>query len=156
MSGRSVLEVGCGFGDLGAYLRARYEGLSYRGIDLSPRMVEEGRRVHPGLELEVCDVLDVPDGERFDYVVAQGIFYLLREDPEARMRAIVERMFALAREAVALTAISTWASKRDPDEFYVAPETALELGRSLTRAVVLRHDYHPGDLALYLYKRDWQ
>ena len=106
MSGRSVLEVGCGFGDLGVQLRERYAGLRYRGIDLSPRMIEEGRRVNPGLELDVLDVLDVPAGEAYDYVLAQGIFYLLREDPEARMRAIVQRMFALATEAVAFTAIS--------------------------------------------------
>ena len=100
------------------------------------------------------DVLDLPARETYDFVVAQGIFYLLRADPEARMREIVRRTFALASEAVAFTAISAWASTRDPDEFYVDPVAALELGRSLTRAVVLRH-YHPGDLAMYLYKRDW-
>ena len=156
MSGKSVLEVGCGFGDLGAFIRERYERVSYRGIDLSPRMVEEGRRVHPGLQLEVADILGLAGAEAYDFVVAQGIFYLLREDPEERMRQIVKRMFALASEAIAFTAISAWAAERNPHEFYVDPSAALELGHSLTRAVVLRHDYHPGDLALYLYKRDWQ
>ncbi|MGH2885576.1 MAG: class I SAM-dependent methyltransferase [Solirubrobacteraceae bacterium] len=156
MSGKSVLEVGCGFGDLGASIRERYDRVTYRGIDLSPRMVQEGRRVNPGLELEVGNVLDLPGAEAYDFVVAQGIFYLLREAPEERMREIVTRMFTLASEAIAFTAISAWAAERNPDEFYVDPRVALELGHSLTRSVVLRHDYHPGDLALYLYKRDWQ
>jgi SAM-dependent methyltransferase len=156
LTGKRVLEVGCGFGDLGAYIHERFEGVSYRGIDLSPRMVQEGRRVHPGLDLEVADVLDLPASPRADVVVAQGIFYLLRDAPEERMRALVERMFALASEAVALTAISGWAAEQDAGEFYVDPEAALALGRSLTKALVLRHDYHPGDLTLYLYKRDWR
>lgn len=156
MSGKSVLEVGCGFGDLGAFIRERYERVTYRGIDLSPRMVQEGRQVNPGLLLEVANVLDLPGAEEYDFVVAQGIFYLLREDPEERMREIVTRMFALASEAIAFTAISAWAAERNPDEFYVEPSVALELGHSLTKSVVLRHDYHPGDLTLYLYKREWR
>src|SRR4051794_24415310 len=101
LTGKRVLEVGCGFGDLGAFIRERFEGVSYRGVDLSPRMVEEGRRAHPGLELAVANVLDLPAAETFDVVLAQGIFYLLREDPEARMRELVEQMYALASEAVA-------------------------------------------------------
>ena len=72
------------------------------------------------------------------------------------MRELVERMFALASEAVAFTAISAWSAERDPEEFYVDPGAALELGRSLTKAVVVRHDYHPGDLTVYLYKREWR
>ena len=156
LTGKRVLEVGCGFGDLGAFILERFEGVSYRGVDLSPRMVEEGRRAHPDLQLDVANVLDLPAVERYDVVLAQGIFYLLREDPEARMRELVERMFALASEAVAFTAISAWSAERDPDEFYVDPGAALELGHSLTKAVVVRHDYHPGDLTVYLYKRAWR
>jgi len=156
MRGKRVLEVGCGFGDLGAHLRERYADVAYRGVDLAPRMIEEGRRAHPELDLEVADVLDLPAGETYDFVVAQGIFYKLRDAPEQRMRALVERMFALAGEAVAFTAISAWAAERDPGEFHVDPAAVLALGRSLTKAVVLRHDYHPGDLAVYLYKRGWR
>jgi SAM-dependent methyltransferase len=156
LGGKRVLEVGCGFGDLGAYIHERHERVRYRGIDLSPRMVEEGRRVHPGLDLEVANVLALPAAQDYDVVLAQGIFYLLRDDPEARVRALVERMFALASEAVALTAISTWAAEPDPDEFQLDPAVALSIGRSLTKAVVLRHDYHPADLTLYLYRRDWR
>jgi SAM-dependent methyltransferase len=155
LSGKRVLEVGCGFGDLGAYIAARHEGVRYRGVDLSPRMVEEGRRAHPGLDLEVGNVLALPPRQDYDIVLAQGIFYLLREDPEARVRELVTQMFALASEAVALTAMSTWAAEPDPDEYQLDPALAVAIGRSLTKAVVLRHDYHPADLTLYLYRRDW-
>jgi SAM-dependent methyltransferase len=155
LTGASVLEVGCGLGDLGAYLLERFDGITYRGIDVSPRMVEEGARAHPGLDLRQANVLDQPDAEGADVVLAQGIFYLLGDDAEAKTRAIVTRMFELAGQAVALTAISAWTPEPDPGEYYMDPGFALELGRSLTRAVVLRHDYHPGDLTMYLYRRDW-
>lgn len=40
-----VLDVGCGPGTVTAYLAAR--GLDVSGVDLSPRMVEHARRLHP-------------------------------------------------------------------------------------------------------------
>src|SRR3954470_21351285 len=88
LTGKRVLEVGCGFGDLGAFIRERFEDVTYRGVDLSPRMVQEGRRVHPGLDLDVANVLELPPEPRYDVVLAQGIFYLLRSEPEARMREL--------------------------------------------------------------------
>ncbi|MFO0619208.1 MAG: type II toxin-antitoxin system PemK/MazF family toxin [Polyangiaceae bacterium] len=57
-----VVEVGCGPGQVAAYLAGR--GVNVVGIDLSPRMIEVGRRIHPGVELEVGDMtsLGLPDG----------------------------------------------------------------------------------------------
>ncbi|OAI38760.1 hypothetical protein AYO39_00855 [Actinobacteria bacterium SCGC AG-212-D09] len=154
MTDKSVLEVGCGFGDLGAFLCERYERLRYHGVDISGRMVEEARRAYPALNFDVGTVFGVPASPTYDFVIAQGIFYLLREDPVARMRETLEQMFARASEAVAVTTLSTWGQQYHPDEFRIDPKAALELADSLTRRVVLRHDYHPGDLALYLYKPD--
>ena len=54
--GLSVLEVGCGTGDTLAGLKPSY-GL---GIDFSPAMVEQARKLHPELEFRVGDVED-PD-----------------------------------------------------------------------------------------------
>jgi 2-polyprenyl-3-methyl-5-hydroxy-6-metoxy-1,4-benzoquinol methylase len=40
-----VLDVGCGPGTVTAYLAER--GLDVSGMDLSPRMIEHARRLHP-------------------------------------------------------------------------------------------------------------
>jgi SAM-dependent methyltransferase len=152
LSGKDVLEVGCGLGDLGEFLRRAHEGVRYTGLDISPRMLEEGRRVHPDLDLQAGNVLDLEGTERFDVVLAQGIFYLLGDEAEVKMQALIEKMFALAREAVAFSTVSTWAPLRDPDEFQADPVRLLEWARTLTTSLVLRHDYHPGDVTMYLYK----
>ncbi len=49
--GLDVIEIGCGTGDLLAGLKPR-RGV---GVDISPRMIDEARKSHPGLEFMVAD-----------------------------------------------------------------------------------------------------
>jgi SAM-dependent methyltransferase len=152
LSGLSVLEVGCGFGDLGMHMLARYPFIRYKGVDLSQRMIDEARRYHPELDFSCCDLMSMPDCSQYDVVLAQGIFYLLRQDADARTQAMIAKMFVLARKAVAFSAISSWTTRKTPEEHYLDPATLLETCRSLTSKIVLRHDHLPNDVAVYLYK----
>jgi len=52
-----VLDVGCGPGHVTAYLAGL--GLDARGVDLSPRMIEHARRLHPGLDFTVGSATDL-------------------------------------------------------------------------------------------------
>jgi len=64
----SVLEVGCGLGDLLARLDAN--GCRCIGIDISPRTVELAKARHPTLDLRLADVEndELPEGP-FDVVI---------------------------------------------------------------------------------------
>jgi SAM-dependent methyltransferase len=52
-----VLEVGCGPGHVTADLAAR--GVDAAGLDLSPAMVAQARRAHPGLRFDVGSMTDL-------------------------------------------------------------------------------------------------
>ncbi|MFB3893963.1 MAG: trans-aconitate 2-methyltransferase [Phycisphaerae bacterium] len=45
---RTLLDVGCGVGDLWAYLRRRRVEVDYTGVDILDKMVKEARRRHSG------------------------------------------------------------------------------------------------------------
>jgi len=152
LTNKSVLEVGCGFGDLGAYLKRKYKRVHYTGIDISSRMIEEGRKRYPKVPLYHLNVLDMNPHQQFDAVLAQGVFYLLKDNAESRMWRLIEKMFSLARQAVAFSTLSAWASRKNSSEFYADPIRVAEWCRRLTPFLVFRHDYHPGDFSVYLYK----
>lgn len=69
-SGDRVLDVGCGTGWSVRYLKERIPGLEVEGMDLSPGMLEEARRLDPAstyFEGDVC-AIDRPDAS-FDAVI---------------------------------------------------------------------------------------
>ena len=59
---REVADIGCGPGHISDFLARR--GVSVRGIDLSPTMIELARRARPDLRFEVGSLLElaIPDG----------------------------------------------------------------------------------------------
>ena len=71
--GASVLEIGCGVGDLLAALQPAV-GV---GVDLSPRLVERARQKHPHLDFQEGDAetLEIPalEGRTFDYIVLSDV-----------------------------------------------------------------------------------
>src|SRR5689334_13341549 len=53
LTGQRILDVGCGFADFGDFLREKYHLVEYYGIDLTARMIEEARKLHPDYSLRV-------------------------------------------------------------------------------------------------------
>jgi SAM-dependent methyltransferase len=83
----TVCDLGCGPAHVARYLRER--GVKVIGIDLSPGMVEQARRLNPELDIRQGDMmsLDVPD-ESWAGIVA---FYSIIHIPRASVaRALSE------------------------------------------------------------------
>jgi SAM-dependent methyltransferase len=85
--GTEVADVGCGTGRLLPYLAGR--GLSPRGVDLSPGMVEVAQREHPSFAYEVADLRELPfeDASLAGVVCWYSLIYL---PPDARAHAFAE------------------------------------------------------------------
>lgn len=151
LDGKRILDVGCGFADYATYLSALFRNVSYAGVDISAAMVASARALHPELSIRAANILEEDVGA-FDIVTANGIFYLLGAEAPALMRALVARMYASATEAVAFNSLSAWTPDQEPGEYHADPAEVLNYCRTLTPWVALRHDYHPRDFTVYLYR----
>lgn len=152
LDGKSVLDVGCGFADFSVYLQEQFKQARYTGIDVSERMVQEAKRLRGYTAIHRANILQLPQDETFDLVTANGIFYLLGPEAPALMHKIIPKMYDLCRHAVAFTTLSSWAADQEPGEYYADPLETIAFCRRITPWVVLRHDYHPRDFAVYLYR----
>jgi ubiquinone/menaquinone biosynthesis C-methylase UbiE len=155
LSHRSVLDVGCGLADLYAWLEKHARGARYTGIDVTPAMIEAAARRFPRAGLRVADAAALARrGEAtHDYVLASGIFSKRRSNSFADMKRGIRQMFRLARRGVAFNALSALAPGKEKAEFHADPAATLRYCLKLSPWAVLRHDYHPRDFTVYLYKR---
>ena len=150
-SSKSVLDVGCGFGDYADYLKSHFANVDYSGVDISREMVRMAKERHPGFSIRRMNIL-AEDPGRFDIVAAVGIFYLLGQNAKTLMQELITRMLELANETVAFSTLSARAPVHELGEFFADPAETFNFCQTLCDQVVLRHDYLRHDFTIYMYK----
>ena len=164
---KSVLDIGCGFGEFGNFLLKRYQGVNYTGVDNVNEFIEVAKKEVPDGKFKSLDY-NVLDGE-YQVVVASGVLNSntgLRlgevSDPEGsrlenlefRKKAI-KKMFSLTEEVLAFNMLGGHPfPENEPTSniYYSDSLEILEYCMTLTRRVILRHHYNPKDFTLFMYK----
>jgi len=148
---KSVLDVGCGFGDLYGFLSEKVGQTEYLGVDVVESFILEGRGLYPKASFEMMDITEHLPEERFDYVISSGTMNLKLEDNLGHIKNLLKRMLSLAKIGVAVNFLSSYVDYELEKDFHFPPGQALELGKSLTRFVTIRHDYPLYEYTMYLY-----
>lgn len=138
----SLIDLGCGYGALAAFLAERYPGVSidYLGIDLAPTMVERARRRHRG-KPAIRFVVGRNSPRQADYTVASGIMNVMPGCPvplwESFVRTMLFDMHRMSRRGFAVNFLAMPPPDAPPDMLY-CPNPATwsrfcqeELGRSV-------------------------
>ena len=143
----SIFEVGCGYGGFPDYLeKERPYTVKYTGIDISPHQARLARDV--GHRVSTSNVLDVNARDwTYDYVVGQGLFY--KQVSHTACHEILTKMWDLATKAVVITTILD--GQENELSFTITQLLHWVYATGCTKWT-LRHDYHPNDVCLYLYK----
>ncbi|RME41926.1 MAG: class I SAM-dependent methyltransferase [Caldilineae bacterium] len=152
----SVLDVGCGVGDLLAALEARGFAGCYTGVDLLPAFVAEARTrfAHrPRTRFVVGDILTLTLPQH-DFVFASGLFDYRTGDMPARFEQTIVRLEGWARCALAWNGYYRLPPRR-PDMWAVEPATVAALCRRLSPFWQFRADYAPGHYTAFLYRPDY-
>lgn len=153
--GDSLLDVGCGFGDLFSWLRGRKVTVDYTGVDISPDMIDVGVRMNPGGQLLCGELFDFDwPAASFDWVVLSGTLNWELYDNGSYMRRLVRRMYELCRYGVAFNMLDA----RKIDAMLLGemkahdPAEVLAFCTSLTSRCRCRNDYLPDDFTIYMLK----
>jgi len=155
LTDESVLDFGCGFGDMFGYCRKiGLDKVGYHGIELNSRLVEEGRRRYPEADFIVRDVLAQGMPGTYDVVLSSGVFNFRLADNWG----FIEDMFRLfhesSRRGFAANFITDRVDYREPNLFYADPCRVLDLAYRYSRRVVLRQDYMPFEFTIFVDKKD--
>lgn len=154
LSGGSVLDVGCGHGNLKGYLDQRFHGFSYIGIDQMPEFIAEARSLYgqrPNCYFSLADftALELP---RADYVFASGVLSYRCEEKDYYF-AMIGRMYQAADKALAFNMLD--AAKFPQHPLLTGHDSAAVNAycNSLSPAVRLVRGYLEDDFTVLMYKR---
>ncbi|HKF49233.1 MAG TPA: class I SAM-dependent methyltransferase [Terracidiphilus sp.] len=158
LTDKSVLDVGCGFGDLFGYLRDRGVKISsYRGFDCVDGVLEIARERYPEGQFENADLLSVAGETHADYVFASGVFFLASEDWGDYTFRMLHAMHSVANCGMAANFLSQYSGHTDDGTSYYADPAKVftRCMQEISPIVDLRHSYRRNDFTVFVYK-DWQ
>ncbi len=143
----TVLDFGCGYGELRDYLGAQKFLAEYHGYDISPRMVEEARAKAPELPADRW-LTDERGLATYDYAVASGVFNVKQSAGTDEWRAYVEQtlrtLHRITRKGFSFNCLTSYSdADRMVDKLYYADPTFYFdfCKRQFSRNVALLHDY---------------
>ena len=149
LAGKTLLDLGCGLGDLWGFLKECGIAADYTGVDLLERMVDEARRRHPDAHFVCADVFTANpfEPESFDVVFASGAFNLNLGNNQQFLAAAIPRLLELSRDVVVLNLLRRHDDD-DPRYFYYQPDAVLPLLAEHGGHVELLDDYLPSDFTI--------
>ncbi|KWC22777.1 SAM-dependent methyltransferase [Burkholderia ubonensis] len=148
--GHSVNDIGCGYGALVDFLKARAlpDGFNYAGNDISSDMVDAARQRYRD-DANVAFHVGATPQAASDYGIASGIFNVRRGHGDDAwldyIHATLDTLHETSRRGFAFNCLTSYSDPpfMRPDLLYYADPCALfdRCKRRYSRQVALLHDY---------------
>lgn len=151
ISGKKVLDYGCGKGDFYQFLKNKNIPVSYTGFDINENLISIAKRKFPESEFKTFDIEKDILTEDFDYIFLCAVFNLKIERLDEMMQNVLKRLFDHCRTALAVNALSAHDPNKDFQLHYVYPEDLLAFAlTNLSPYAVLKQGSIPYDFTLFI------
>ncbi len=153
LSGCSILDLGCGRGDLKIFLDARFSEISYVGVDQMPEFIVEASERYghlPNTSFYQTD-FSVAELPKVDYVIASGALGYRCENAVFYKEAIA-KMYASAECALAFNMLDVSTFPEHPLLVGHDVEEIFTFCKSLSPRVALINDYLVDDFTIFMYR----
>ena len=155
-NGDSILDVGCGFGDLYHYLKKNGCDTEYTGLDSNQGFISINQSTHPNLDFRCGDILSISD--TYDWVVASGIFCFKSSEWFHDTLETVQSMLSKSVKGVAFNCLFDEGIKRDSTNYQMHYLKRSDAGQltgyllHLSKEIKVNAGYLPNDISFFLYK----
>lgn len=152
--GDSVLDIGCGFGDLYAFLAEKSLAVDYHGIDICQEFLEVAKQKHPEVIFENRDVSKIKGS--YDFCVAIGIFnyYESKTEHLKYISNTIETMWQLSKKAVFVDFLSPFVDYKAQNSFHIEIADIFNLVNHFTQRFELDFSYKKYELSVRMYKEE--
>lgn len=148
-----ILDIGCGLGSFYEYLAERGLPCQYTGYDIVPEYVEYCRSRFPEAEFVLRNIFSDGIGGEFDTIVLSQVLNnrYQKSDNNLVMQEAIRAAYTATRSSVSIDMLSAYVDVPSSELYYYSPEAMFAFAKTITRRVILRHDYRPFEFCLQLF-----
>ena len=143
---KSVLDYGCGFGYMYAYMKKNGEPCKYTGFDISEAMLLEAKKLYKGKDVKWIHSLSAK--QKYDYVIASGIFNVRLDSSKKNwknyMLHTLDKMNSCSKKGFSFNVLTKYSDKeyRKDYLYYADPLFLFDYcKRKYSKYITLLHDY---------------
>ncbi len=150
LSGKKLLDVGCGTGDLFGFLINQGLDVDYYGIDILEKMIDRAREIYPDGRFFTGDIFKESNfsKKQFDIVFCSGIFNLNMGDNESFLKEALPVFFAHAKSKVVFNLLDPGHYIQSSKYFFFEQKDVLHWIRKYTDNVSIVTGYVPNDFTI--------
>jgi SAM-dependent methyltransferase len=153
---KSILDVGCGFGDLYFFLRKKNKDINfkYSGIDITPNFVEitKERLSLTNSNIYCGEVFNL--NKKFDIVVASGSMSYNFKGAKNKNLLLIKKMYEITKKVLSMNFMSSYSDFELKKNLHYNPEEMFQFAKRLSPKVNLIHDYNLYEFTIQIFKND--
>jgi SAM-dependent methyltransferase len=155
LENKSILDAGCGMGDILPFIYARADHFDYLGVDINKDFIEIAKTRYAGHKFKVADPFKGLNLgiHHYDVVLCSGVMNENIDNWQEVRRKMIKSLFKLARQTLAFNMAGSF-SHIPPDSkiAYASAQEIMDFCLSLTPSVALSSDYSAYDFTVVMRK----
>jgi SAM-dependent methyltransferase len=153
IDGKTILDAGCGMGDLLPYLYAKSSDFSYKGIDIIPEFVEVASKRYKGHEFAVGNPFSKKFKNKYDIVISSGVMNHNIPSWLEKRKQMVENLFDLSNEVLAFNMAGSINTIPHTSQIaYAKTQDVIEFCTKLSSKIIFRNHYQDRDFTIIMFK----
>lgn len=158
LESNTILDVGCGLGNLLEHLKEVHENPDYTGVDILEHMIEKARERHPGADFRQMDVFTENQFQenQFNTIYSSGIFNINMGNNYDFLNEAIKLFLKLANRYIVFNLLHYNSPDRDETYYYFHPDCIVKMieeinDKSLKSIKIVEH-YLKNDFTVILEK----
>lgn len=152
---KTILDVGCGFGDLFFYLNKKNKdnNFKYTGVDITPYFanIAKERLKFTNSTVYCGEILNI--NKKFDIVIASGSMSYKFKGAKSKNLILIEKMFKISKKIISVNFMSSYSDYQLNKNLHYKPEEMFKFAKKLSPKVNLIHDYDLYEFTLQIHKK---
>lgn len=149
---KTILDAGCGMGDLLPFLYAKGSGFKYLGVDTNEKFIGIAKKRYHGHDFKTADPFTENIG-RFDVVISSGVLNGNVDNWMEKRKKAITSLFEIADEALAFNMAGDLKPiPNTPITAFADLKEVFTFCKSLSPRIVLRNHYTNRGFTIVMFK----